>query len=438
MKIIPSIRIFVLLSMLISGIAMIWGLSVLSSNYFISGIDMGTRNGMFAFAHQQQNTNELTFITTPEKDSDKPSRTLTYTLVKNWKNVPEVFQQEFTPEQLQFNALYKYLVESSFFTPPEVASFIMKIMKNNEVHYVTLVISKNSFKLQGITNFSHLTVITFTAFGVITLFALILFFIMRKVTRPVTRLKNWAKHLTNEKLSQPIPNFHYSELNSLASLIKSSLSSVQASVEREKIFLGYASHELRTPIATSRSNTELLQKLIENKAPVEKQLNVLERILRANLTMTDLTETLLWLNRSEGKALIAQKFNMGLLIEQLANELTYLITGKAITVEIKTDNLLYELPESVCRIIIANLIRNAFQHTVEGHVTIKQVGHKLSIINQNNDDIEITTIFDHDNLGFGLGLSLTERIIQQYQWQYNTTDIIGGKDVSVTFQSVIK
>jgi signal transduction histidine kinase len=435
MKITPSIRLFVLLSMLISGIAMIWGLSVLSSNYFISGIDIGTRNGMFAFAHQEQNNKhdrELTFITSPE--ADKVSKTVTYKLVRSWDNVPEIFQQTFKPDELQFNKLYKHFVETSIFTPPEVASFIMKIMKNNEVHYVTLIASKNGFVFQGITNLNHFTVITVTALAVITLFSIILLFVMRQITLPVTRLKNWAKYLTNKELSQPIPNFHYSELNTLAKLIKNSVSSVQESVEREKIFLGYASHELRTPIATSRSNAELLHKLIENKAPIEKQLNVLDRVLRANLTMTDLTETLLWLNRSEGKGIIAQQFSVGSLIEQLSSELKYLIVDKAITVNVETDDSVFELPESVCRIIIANLIRNAFQHTVEGYVTIRQIGYRLSIVNQNNVDIETNDILKSDNLGFGLGLSLTERIIQQYQWQYSSIDIVGGKDVSVIFE----
>ncbi|WP_244225164.1 histidine kinase dimerization/phospho-acceptor domain-containing protein [Vibrio aquaticus] len=62
-------------------------------------------------------------------------------------------------------------------------------------------------------------------------------------------------------------------------------------------FLGYASHELRTPIAVTRNNSELLCKMISKGIPSEKQLVVLDRIERAGFTMTDLTETLLWLNQ---------------------------------------------------------------------------------------------------------------------------------------------
>jgi len=433
MKIIPSIRLFVLLSMLLSGIAIIWGLSVLSSKYFIAGMDMGTRNGMFAFAQQQQGEKTFTFVSTPGNDNKNTALTVTYTLVKDWQKVPEILRQQFNADELQLNQLYKYFVEQSLFTPPKTASFIVKIIKNDEIHFVTLVASKNNLSFQGITDVNHFAIIILTASGVITLFSIILWFVMRQVTLPVTRLKQWAKKLDNTQLSKPIPDFHYRELNTLATLISQSLRSVQDSLAREKKFLGYASHELRTPIATSRSNAELLKKLIESDAPSEKQLLVLARILRAALNMTDLTETLLWLNRSEGKELVVQTFQLGVLIEQLADELRYLTVDKVITVSIEIDQKLVNLPESVCRIIISNLIRNAFQHTTQGQVTIKQLGCQLTIVNQNNRDDSGQDIFADNHLGFGLGLSLTERIIQQYQWQYSTTDICGGKSVSVSF-----
>tara|TARA_R110001583_G_scaffold191907_1_gene357765 strand:- start:1676 stop:2965 length:1290 start_codon:yes stop_codon:yes gene_type:complete len=428
--------------MLLSAIAVTWGLSVLSSQYFIAGLDIGTRNGMFAFAQQHESEKQFTFMSSSEDEHENSARTVTYSLVKNWDKVPEILQQEFKTEQLELNQLNKYLVESSLFTPPKTISFVMKIMKNNEVYYVTLVASKNDIAFQSITDINHFTAIAITAVGVIALFFIILLLVMRQVTLPVTRLKHWAKHLNNKQLAKPIPDFHYSELNTLATLIRNSHSSVQASLVREQHFLAYASHELRTPIATSRSNAELLKKLIETHAPSEKQLTVLARILRASVDMTDLTETLLWLNRSEGKELIAREFQLGLLVEKLVEELTYLTLDKVITLDIETDKLFVNLPESVCRIIISNLIRNAFQHTIKGHVTIKQAGYQLDIVNQNSVDEDTQNIFDnnnsYDNLGFGLGLNLTKRIVNQYQWQYHNVDISGGKSVTVTFDSTDK
>ncbi len=103
---------------------------------------------------------------------------------------------------------------------------------------------------------------------------------------------------------------------------------MQQSLDREQEFLSYASHELRTPIAVTRTNSELLSKMMTVNNSPEKQIEVVERIKRASITMTDLTETLLWLNRSEGKSLVTENVQLGELTEQLVHDLDYLLEGK--------------------------------------------------------------------------------------------------------------
>ncbi|MGJ8581599.1 MAG: sensor histidine kinase, partial [Psychromonas sp.] len=224
------------------------------------------------------------------------------------------------------------------------------------------------------------------------------------------------------------PDFHYSELNSLADIVRSSLQSVQESLEREQQFLGYASHELRTPIAVTRTNTELLRKMIEKEISTEKQLQVLDRIERASLNMTNLTETLLWLNRQADKSIPLTTLSLGQLTQQLLNELHYLLKGKKVEIQIQTDNSEQQLPAVLCRIIINNLIRNALQHTNEGKIVITQSGHQLTIHNQDLSE----NMVDND-LGFGLGLELIERLVKHYEWQYKNTATDNGHYVEINF-----
>jgi len=196
-------------------------------------------------------------------------------------------------------------------------------------------------------------------------------------------------------------------------LIQSSLGSVQESLEREQRFLGYASHELRTPIAVVRTNSELLRKMISKGITPEKQIAVLDRIERAGFTMTDLTETLLWLNRQEGKSLPSKRIHVGALTRQVESELHYLLKGKPVDVNVSIDDSELELPEGLCRIVITNLIRNAFQHTQNGDVDIVLMNNQLTIASRDSDkDVE------REELGFGLGLELTKRLIEQYGWEY--------------------
>ena len=280
-------------------------------------------------------------------------------------------------------------------------------------------------KPKTLPEFFSIFAIAFVAIG---LFSLVPILLLRKIATPVERLTTWARHLAQADLAKPAPEFHYSELDSLAQLIHASLRSVQESVEREKRFLGYASHELRTPIAVTRTNSELLRKMLDKDIPKARQLEVLERIERASLTMTDLTETLLWLNRHGDKSLEAIQFSLDEMIEQLCDDLAYLLAGKQVEVSISCAPTQLNLPQALCRIVITNLIRNAFQHTYSGKVDIRLTGNQLEMININEPEGE-----NQNELGFGLGLELTERLIAQQGWSYANQEVGSGRHVFLKF-----
>ncbi|MGI2170346.1 sensor histidine kinase [Shewanella sp. MF05960] len=416
MKIIPSIRLYILLAMLITGISTILILSALSLHYFISGMDASLRVSMYAQG-QQQNVSDA-----------KPYQFESFTVASRWQDLPEKVRQIMLEPPTELNVLNKAIVGGNLITPPDAGYFVMKVQHDNEIRFVSTVFERSkigAFKRNGPPYF---LIILLTAILGIIAFAVVLILVMRRVTLPIERLKNWAKGLNTQQLELSTPDFHYSELNTLASIIKTSLSTVQDSLAREQQFLSYASHELRTPIAVIRTNTELLQKLISKGASAEKQALVVERIERAGITMTDLTETLLWLNRREGKSLPLNEVHLGLLIRQLVQDLTYLTHGKNIEIHINTDESAQQLPSTLCRIIMTNLIRNAFQHTLEGSVTIEQSAASVSIINQCESHANSS-----EDLGFGLGLELTTRLITQYDWPYQNIETNRGRKVSVDF-----
>jgi len=178
----------------------------------------------------------------------------------------------------------------------------------------------------------------------------------------------------------------------------------------------------------ARTNTELLRKLIQKDTDREKQLIVLDRIERAGLTMSGLTEALLWLNRQENKVLPEQSVSLGELVKQTVDEQEYLLRGKAVNIHLTTDDAEHQLPEILCRIIIANLVRNALQHTNEGHVDIHQSGVQLEVTNRDSSMTSGT-----DELGFGLGLDLTRRLVEKYKWQISSEEFENGRRVCVSF-----
>ena len=238
----------------------------------------------------------------------------------------------------------------------------------------------------------------------------------------------------NEKsLENAPPVFEYKELNQLASLIHRSLNSVKEVLNREHDFLRYASHELRTPIAVLRTNIELLTKVNKVQGASDKQVAVLQRIERASMNMGHLTEVLLWLGRDDDAKLDEQDVELDRLVGDIAQELKYLLNGKPVNVLIKLDRYQQKLPTTVCRIVISNLIRNAYQHTQSGIVDIRQEGNKVVIENISDDDKSNTPQGD---LGFGLGLQLTEKLIHKFGWYSSSqTTQEGNSHVSVVIFS---
>lgn len=430
MKIRRSLKAYFLVMMIITGISIITIMSVVSFNYFLTGVNFSLSNAMRAQAFKR-----------PVSDGN-PVRLNDFFIASRWEDLPEKIKTKLNENDLIENELLKEIDGNPLIEKPEAGYFVMKLISNdNQVRYVSTMFHKNNIGRSPRHNivrepppFLYLILI---ALGLMFVFALVPYIIIRKVATPIEKLMNWTKNLDNKQLSQPIPDFHYSELNNLASIVQSSLYSVQDSLEREQQFLGYASHELRTPIAITRTNTELLRKMIDKDIGVEKQLQVLDRLERASINMTDLTETLLWLNRKTELSIPLSSISIGLLTKQLLEELTYLLNGKSVEINIKTDETTQLLPEALCRIVINNLIRNALQHSTEGSIEITQSGHYLSIKNQEHSDLNKQSSSGgniRNELGFGLGLELTERLVKQYNWQYINTSTEYGHYVEIHFK----
>ncbi|PMH43255.1 histidine kinase [Vibrio sp. 10N.286.49.B3] len=416
MKLQPSLKLYVIGGILFTGIASILAMSAIGVSFFFLGMDVAMTGSI---QNQAYHT---------DVEDGHPFHLSDLTIASRWQDLPVIIQDNFDETLLVDNEMSKTFDRLPIFTMPKQGLFVIRMSHDNDVRYASIILNeKTNFAFEK-GELPHFFYIIFLAIAIIVLFASVIFFILRRVTVPVERLKNWAKSLDKEKLQQPAPSFHYSELDTLAIIIQSSLQDVQAGLDREQQFLGYASHELRTPIAVIRTNAELLRKMVEKGISTDKQIAVIDRIERSGLTMTDLTETLLWLNRNQDKVVQERQLCLGDLAQQINQEVQYLLTGKAVEVAISTDHSLHHLPEPLCRIIITNLIRNAFQHTQQGKVVIKQVERKLTITN-----IDQFGSGEESNLGFGLGLELTAKLVNQYGWHYHNQAIEGGRYVELSF-----
>jgi len=406
MKIKPSLKIYFIVAMLLLGSAMTISFSAFTLNYYTQGLDRGMGLTM----------REAAEVKGVKKG--QPAFVLGFNIAETWEDLPKNIKDTFEAlRPIQSYSLEKKIVDISLFGPPTEMYMLLKVNnKDGQVRYIAKYLNKSVFppKPRDHAMIPHVAWIAIFAVAAIGLFFIVVLFIIRKIAKPVESLKDWAKSLDQEKLQQPIPDFQYSELNTLASIINSSLSSVQETLARELQFLSHASHELRTPIAVVRANTELLIKLQEKEQGSKKQQAVLERIDRAGKTMTNLTETLLWLSRDDDNLPGSEKVDVSQLIVLLIGEMGYLLKNKNVLLEAKTEPYIIDAAEIPCRIVLANLIRNAFQHTLEGKITITQHLGNVTIVNATEEGIVNTS-----DLGFGLGLQLTKKLAGRYHWLYS-------------------
>ncbi len=408
-----SLRLSVSLAFLFLGIVLVLTYSAISRHFFFLGMDN-------IMSVNMENAARIYVTELPKAERNHLNSYRGYDMSHEWEHQPDIIKSKFKQPKHK-NKLYKY-VRGQLFERPDELYFLLLIEMNGETLYVSTnpkPMAANSVLIDININDSK-KLLFYISSSIIFALTLVIWLILRRMSRPIRQLASWTHSLSPKTLNETPPNFYYPELNDLAYLIKNSLSSAQKSLEREEQFLSFASHELRTPISVIRNNIELLDKIKKASPEVcnPRFDTITDRISRASLTMKYLSETLLWLSRENNEALSTESIAIDHIIEQLAQESEYLLKDKQISLAILTEkDTLIDQPEHPVRIVVGNLIRNAFQHTQHGEITINQHGHVITIINESVNDNEYT---EKSSLGFGLGLELTSQLAEKLSWIYET------------------
>ncbi|TXR54387.1 sensor histidine kinase [Reinekea thalattae] len=417
MKIRLSLRLYFIIATILLVSVISIALSLLSIENLSRGINFGAGQTMGR-------------IGTVEGVSDgQPVEILGFHVASRLQDLPEAIQKTFEHKNLEANTIEKKIIRSHFLAPPRSVYVLLKIKtKTGEDRFIAAErVMPKSFSRKPVHAPPSVWILVFGVLAPL-IFLAGLIFIISRVASPVEALKNWAKNFNVDTAKKPVPDFQYKELNSLAHIVRSSLASAHEALDREQKFLAHASHELRTPISVVRANTELLKKIPNTAETEQKRIEVLDRIERAGKTMTSLTETLLWLSRDSGDFPADQTIRLDLLIEELVSDLNYLVDKKEIELMVKTEPYELTIAAVPCRIVIANLVRNAFQHTISGKVSVVQQGTNVCIMNSSQEDL-----MDEADLGFGLGLRLSRELAQKYHWQYEDKAGLGRYEASIRF-----
>lgn len=244
----------------------------------------------------------------------------------------------------------------------------------------------------------------------IVLFFLAIAWIFHNAIKPLKLLVEWSKQIKRQPETSTATQFPIRELNDIAEHLLASLQQVQDYNEREQQFLKHTSHELRTPLAIVQASLDTLSLRTPEEHPSYKAI---QRANRASHNMIRLTETLLWLGREHNHVLPKTIIDPTLVCFELIEDMHYLIDDKPLEVQLDTDTYSLAIEEPLLRIVLANLIRNAFQHSAQGLILVNVTERCVTITNP------VEPVPEPSVSNFGLGLQLVERITVKLAWQFD-------------------
>lgn len=418
-----SIRtyIFALLTSFVLLIAVI--LSYQSARLFIGSFGMVIEDMMLQIAEEYPNNGKV------------EQTVLEYHVTTDWQKVPQPVRNYFPVIPKETEQLHSKFVDWAYIAPPKKIYSLLVLNRDGKQVFVSRfkenIHDEMAAEHEDDFVIDPMVIIILVGLSGIIIFILVLLYVFKKIAVPMESLQAWGKQLKLTELGKARPDFRFKELNDLAALIHDNLASVADSVEREQTFLSYASHELRTPIAVMRSNSALLEKV--NPYPSEKEREIRDRIQRASFTMKSMTETLLWLSRDGNADMQIESTKLGVLVSNAQTELAYLLAGKNVEVNVYTDQSSVPLAVVPSMIVLNNLLRNAFQHTQCGQVDILQRGSEVIINNIEHDSNDFNGL--EEELGFGLGMQLVEKLTTQFAWPFSVSQGQNGYHVTVNFKA---
>jgi signal transduction histidine kinase len=138
-------------------------------------------------------------------------------------------------------------------------------------------------------------------------------------------------------------------------------------------------------------------------------------------------ETLLWANRQSNSLPKFGQIDLRRELDCVVENYSYLLDERDVSLTV-TGSGAATGPVAAVRIVLSNLVRNAFQYTVDGEVRIVIAPREVSIENSSSVDDNIQS---DDEYGFGLGLELVDLMCQRFDWCYSSFEIPRGRITTV-------
>lgn len=274
--------------------------------------------------------------------------------------------------------------------------------------------------------------------------------------KPIAHINNQVSLITAQNLSQKLDEGNRKdEIAQLAINFNTVLYRLNQAFEQQKSFVSHASHELRTPLAALKSEIQLGQRFVKNDPELEE---VFTNLFSDTERLISITNNLLFLARSlenmhgmkmthvrvEDLVFLAKE-------EVLTSFPDYVINIDYASIPNDERETVIEGNEELLKRVFLNLIDNACKYSELNKAKILiSTDEKYCYVTVTDNGIGISAddlphIFNpffrssntSDLPGFGIGLSICQRIVDLHRGTLSVSSILGkGSEFTVRLNHI--
>ena len=277
--------------------------------------------------------------------------------------------------------------------------------------------------------------------GGIALAALLGALVARAAVQPVKRLTRAAEHVAEtQDLSQRISPAAEDEVgrlavsfNAMLDALEHSMTALDASVKAQRQLVADASHELRTPVTSLRTNIEILQRAQDMDERDRERLldDVVEQIQELTMLMNDLID----LARGEEQPAYAEDVRLDLVVSEAIDRARR--DSPATRLQVTLEPVLVNGVAARLERAVANLIDNAIKYSPPGEVVEVELRAGELTVRDHGPGIpaeDLPHVFDRFyrgadarvRPGSGLGLAIVRQVVTQHRGTVVAEQAPGG------------
>lgn len=265
--------------------------------------------------------------------------------------------------------------------------------------------------------------------------------VLKKLWKPFYALLGQLKtYRLGSSQNFPEVNTDTKEFIDLQKAVNTLLQHSVAAYERQKEFIGNASHELQTPLAIVTNKIELLLENDDLKndsaEKVAEVYQIIERLVRLN-------KSLLLLSKIDNKQFFDnQPVSINKIVDKTLGDLEEIVEFRQLKVTyIPARELEAQMDVTLANIVVANLLKNAVTHNNErGKLEVKIGAETLKISNTGKlENLDSERIFQRfqkqsaEGQGTGLGLAIVKAIVDLYGFSISYAYLEGIHNFEVRF-----